>query len=68
MPEFKVTVIAKDYWETIVEADNEDEAEDIATDLCQVGITMVSEKEKVPNLKYLDSEWEFYIDGEDEDE
>ena len=69
MPKFKVTVIAKDYWETIVEADNEDEAEDIASDLCQVGLTSVSEKERVPNLKYLDeAEWYFKIEGEDEDE
>jgi len=59
MPKFKVTVIAKDYWTAVVEADNEDEAEDLATDLCQAGLASVSEKERIPNLKYLDSEWYF---------
>lgn len=61
MTKFHVTVISKDYWETTVEADSEDGAEDIASDLCQAGLASVSEKEVAPNLKYLDSEWYFNI-------
>ena len=62
MPKFFVMVVAKDYWTAVVEAESEDEAGDMATDLCQAGLSAVSEKEKISGLKYLDSEWEFYVD------
>tara|TARA_R110000824_G_scaffold274352_1_gene463042 strand:+ start:55 stop:258 length:204 start_codon:yes stop_codon:yes gene_type:complete len=66
MPTFNVMVVAKDYWTAVVEAESEDEAEDMATDLCQAGLSAVSEKEKISGLKYLDSEWEFYVDKKED--
>ena len=62
---FQVTVIAKDYWIVEIEAEDEVEAEDLATDMCQAELLSVSEKEKVKphsHLKFLDSEWDFYVD------
>ena len=67
MPKFKVTAIVKDYWVAEIEADNEDEAKDIATDLCQAELPSVSEKKKAPTLQFLDSDWDFpYVDRIDE--
>ena len=55
MPKYKVTVLAKDYWTVEIEAEDEVEAEDLATDMCQAELLDVSEKEKVKphsHLKY----------------
>ena len=59
---FQVTVIAKDYWTVELEAEDEAEAEDLATDICQAELTAVIDKEKAPTLKYIDSEWDFHVD------
>ena len=61
MPKFKVEIVAKDYWIVEVEADDESEAEDVATEICQHELTFVSEKEKTPTLQYLDSVWDIEV-------
>tara|TARA_Y100001963_G_scaffold122684_1_gene172157 strand:+ start:280 stop:540 length:261 start_codon:yes stop_codon:yes gene_type:complete len=61
MPKFKVEILTKDYWIAEVEADDESEAEDVATEICQHELTSVSEKEKTPTLQYLDSDWDIEV-------
>jgi len=69
MPRFKVTAIVKDYWIAEIEAENEDEAEDIAKDICQAELPPVSEKEKLPTLQFQDTDWDFpYVDRMSDDE
>ena len=62
MPKFTVTIKARDYWRVELEAENEAEAEDLATDICQVELTAVRDKEKAPTLHYDGSLWDFYVD------
>jgi hypothetical protein len=67
MPKFTVTVVAKDYWTVELEAEDEAGAEDLAWDICQGELLAVSEKERAPTLKYVDSEWDFYVDKKEND-
>ena len=60
MAKFTVEVVTKNYWTVEVEADDEHMANDLACDICQVELRAVNEKLKLPTLKYIDSEWEFY--------
>jgi len=61
MPKFKIEIVAKDSYIVMVEADDEFEAKDVATEICQHELTFVSEKEKTPTLQYLDSVWDIEV-------